>query len=120
MSSPLVYVLNEFTIEQRYDPASSTDEHPVYRSVTIDPLSDYLQALPDVKVAEILGSVMTSMFSLFAGFLISPSKVPGESPCSPLLDTPPPPPLWIEMACWCVVTFPTINAVDSARRGTKS
>lgn len=35
------------------------------------------QALPNVEVAQTLGGVMSSMFSLFAGFLISPAMVPG-------------------------------------------
>lgn len=34
------------------------------------------QALPDVKVAQTLAGALASMFSLFAGFLIGPSKVP--------------------------------------------
>lgn len=34
------------------------------------------QVLPDTKVAQTLGGALSSMFSLFAGFLISPAKVP--------------------------------------------
>lgn len=34
------------------------------------------QILPDTKVAQTLAGVLSSMFSLFAGFLISPAKVP--------------------------------------------
>ena len=34
------------------------------------------QVLPDTKVAQTLAGILASMFSLFAGFLISPSKVP--------------------------------------------
>eukprot|EP00904_Undaria_pinnatifida_P014208 jgi/Undpi1/9918/HiC_scaffold_28.g12372.m1 len=33
--------------------------------------------LPDTKVAQTVGGVLSSMFSLFAGFVIAPSKVPG-------------------------------------------
>ena len=35
-----------------------------------------LQVLPDTKVAQTMGSAMASVLSLFAGFLISPAKVP--------------------------------------------
>eukprot|EP00903_Cladosiphon_okamuranus_P018818 g17309.t1 len=36
----------------------------------------FVMVLPDTKVAQTLGGVLSSMFSLFAGFLISPAKVP--------------------------------------------
>ncbi|CAN0376517.1 unnamed protein product, partial [Scytosiphon promiscuus] len=34
------------------------------------------QILPDTKVAQTLGGALTSVFSIFAGFLISPGKIP--------------------------------------------
>eukprot|EP00752_Nemacystus_decipiens_P004290 g3919.t1 len=36
----------------------------------------FVMVLPDTKVAQTLGGILSSMFSLFAGFLISPAKVP--------------------------------------------
>ncbi|CAM9917474.1 unnamed protein product, partial [Ectocarpus sp. 13 AM-2016] len=35
-----------------------------------------VMVLPNIQVAETLGSALSSMFSLFAGFLINPAKVP--------------------------------------------
>ncbi|CAN0233539.1 unnamed protein product, partial [Laminaria digitata] len=37
----------------------------------------FVMVLPDTKVAQTLAGALSSMFSLFAGFLISPAKVPG-------------------------------------------
>ena len=35
-----------------------------------------LQVLPNTQVAQTLAGALSSMFSLFAGFLISPAKIP--------------------------------------------
>ncbi|CAM9674100.1 unnamed protein product, partial [Scytosiphon promiscuus] len=36
----------------------------------------FVMILPDTKVAQTLGGALTSVFSIFAGFLISPGKIP--------------------------------------------
>ncbi|CAM9128278.1 unnamed protein product [Scytosiphon promiscuus] len=36
----------------------------------------FVMILPDTQVAQTIGGVMTTMFSIFAGFLISPAKIP--------------------------------------------
>lgn len=48
-------------------------------------LSASLQGLPNTQVAQTLAGVITSLFTFFAGFLLSPAKVPGADGCSELV-----------------------------------
>ncbi|CAM9420757.1 unnamed protein product, partial [Hapterophycus canaliculatus] len=54
----------------------SISETRVPRARYIPSATLFLQILPDTKVAQTLGGVLTTMFSIFAGFLISPGKIP--------------------------------------------
>lgn len=51
---------------------------PISRHPRVRSLLRGVQILPDSQVAQTLGGILASLFTLFSGFLISPEKIQGS------------------------------------------